>query len=50
VLLTFALALVIEGAMGLIWSTTSHAATPGYFESSFRAGSFSSRRRRCTDA
>ncbi|HEV8250724.1 MAG TPA: branched-chain amino acid ABC transporter permease [Gaiellaceae bacterium] len=40
VLLTFALALVIEGAMGLIWSTTSHAATPGYFESSFRAGSF----------
>ena len=40
VLLTFGLALVIEGAMGLIWSTTSHAATPGYFESSYRLGSF----------
>jgi branched-chain amino acid transport system permease protein len=40
VLLTFALALVIEGVMGLIWSTTSHSATPGYFASSYRLGSF----------
>jgi branched-chain amino acid transport system permease protein len=40
VLLTFALALVIEGAMGLLWKTTSHAATPGYFASSYRLGSF----------
>jgi branched-chain amino acid transport system permease protein len=40
VLLTFALALVIEGAMGLFWSTTSHAATPGYFASSYRLGDF----------
>jgi branched-chain amino acid transport system permease protein len=40
VLLTFALALVIEGVMGLLWSTTSHAATPGYFSSSYRFGSF----------
>jgi branched-chain amino acid transport system permease protein len=40
VLLTFALALVIEGVMGLIWSTTYHAATPGYFAESFRLGDF----------
>jgi branched-chain amino acid transport system permease protein len=40
VLLTFALALVIEGAMGIIWSTTSHSATPGYFASSYRLGDF----------
>jgi branched-chain amino acid transport system permease protein len=41
VLLTFALALVIEGAMGLLWSTTSHSATPsGYFASSYRLGDF----------
>jgi len=38
VLLTFALALVIEGVMGMIWSTTYHAATPGYFAQSFRLG------------
>jgi branched-chain amino acid transport system permease protein len=37
VLLTFALALVIEGVMGLVWSTTYHAATPSYFDESFRA-------------
>jgi branched-chain amino acid transport system permease protein len=37
VLLTFALALVLEGIMGVVWSTTYHAATPGYFNTSFRA-------------
>ena len=40
VLLTFALALVIEGVIGIIWSTTSHSATPGYFASSYRIGDF----------
>ena len=40
VLLTFALALVIEGSMGLAWSTTYHAATPGYFDESYRAGGY----------
>ncbi|HYY32828.1 MAG TPA: branched-chain amino acid ABC transporter permease [Gaiellaceae bacterium] len=40
VLLTFALALVIEGVMGIVWSTTSHATTPGYFASSYRLGDF----------
>jgi branched-chain amino acid transport system permease protein len=40
VLLTFALALVIEGIMGLVWSTTYHAATPSYFDQSFRLGDF----------
>jgi branched-chain amino acid transport system permease protein len=40
VLLTFALALVIEGVMGLVWSTTYHAATPSYFAQSFRFGDF----------
>ena len=38
VLLTFALALVIEGVMGMIWSTTYHTATPSYFAQSFRLG------------
>lgn len=38
VLLTFALALVIEGVMGMVWSTTYHSATPGYFAQSFRLG------------
>lgn len=40
VLLTFALALVIEGVMGIIWSTTYHAATPSYFAESFRPGDY----------
>jgi branched-chain amino acid transport system permease protein len=40
VLLTFALALVLEGIMGLVWSTTYHSSTPGYVDESFRAGSF----------
>jgi branched-chain amino acid transport system permease protein len=38
VLLTFALALAIEGVTGVVWSTTSHSATPGYFASSYRIG------------
>jgi branched-chain amino acid transport system permease protein len=40
VLLTFALALIIEGVIGIVWSTTSHSATPGYFASSYRLGDF----------
>jgi branched-chain amino acid transport system permease protein len=40
VLLTFALALVLEGIMGLVWSTTYHSSTPGYVDQSFRAGGF----------
>jgi branched-chain amino acid transport system permease protein len=40
VLLTFAIALVLEGIMGLVWSTTYHSSTPGYVDESFRAGSF----------
>lgn len=36
VLLTFALALVIEGVMGIVWSTTYHGTTPSYFDQSFR--------------
>ena len=40
VLLTFALALVLEGIMGLVWSTTYHSARPGYVDESFRAGGF----------
>jgi branched-chain amino acid transport system permease protein len=40
VLLTFALALVIEGAMGMAWSTTYHAATPGYFSESYRTAGY----------
>ncbi len=31
VLLTFSLALVLEGLMGLIWGNTSHAVRPAYF-------------------
>ena len=40
VLLTFALALVLEGIMGLVWSTTYHSSRPGYVDESFRAGAF----------
>jgi branched-chain amino acid transport system permease protein len=40
VLLTFALALVLEGIMGVLWATTSHSITPSYFTASFRAGDF----------
>ena len=38
VLLTFALALVIEGAMGLIWGNTSHSVRPSYVNESFTIG------------
>jgi len=38
VLLTFALALVIEGGMGLIWGNTSHSVRPSYVNSSFTIG------------
>lgn len=38
VLLTFGLALVIEGVMGLVWSATLHRATPSYFNQSFTIG------------
>lgn len=41
VLLTFGLALVLEGLMGFVWGNTSHAIRPGYFNESFRfAGLF----------
>jgi branched-chain amino acid transport system permease protein len=39
VLLTFSLALVIEGVMGLVWGNTSHAVRTGYFDESFGLGS-----------
>ena len=39
VLLTFSLALILEGLMGLIWGNTSHSVTTGYFESSYGIGS-----------
>jgi branched-chain amino acid transport system permease protein len=38
VLLTFGLALVIEGVMGLIWGNTSHSVRPAYFNDSFEIG------------
>ena len=38
VLLTFSLALVIEGAMGLAWGNTSHAVRTPYFDQSFSVG------------
>ena len=38
VLLTFALALVLEGLMGLIWGNTSHSVRPSYFNESFTIG------------
>jgi branched-chain amino acid transport system permease protein len=38
VLLTFALALVLEGVMGLIWGNTSHSVRPAYFNESFTIG------------
>jgi branched-chain amino acid transport system permease protein len=39
VLLTFALALVIEGILGLVWGNTSHAVRTSYFDESFGIGS-----------
>ena len=38
VLLTFALALVIEGLMGVIWGNTSHSVRPPYVNDSFDVG------------
>jgi branched-chain amino acid transport system permease protein len=38
VLLTFALALVVEGLMGIIWGNTSHSVRPAYFNESFTLG------------
>jgi len=38
VLLTFALALVLEGIMGLVWGNTSHSVRPAYFNESFSIG------------
>jgi branched-chain amino acid transport system permease protein len=40
VILTFAIAIVLEGLMGFIWGNTSHAVTPGYFTEAFRIGDF----------
>jgi branched-chain amino acid transport system permease protein len=39
VLLTFALALVLEGVLGLVWGNTSHAVRTPYFDQSFEIGS-----------
>jgi branched-chain amino acid transport system permease protein len=38
VLLTFGLALVLEGLMGEIWGNTSHSVRPSYFNQSFSVG------------
>jgi branched-chain amino acid transport system permease protein len=38
VLLTFAIALVLEGLMGIIWGNTSHSVRPDYFNESFTLG------------
>jgi branched-chain amino acid transport system permease protein len=38
VILTFGLALVIEGVLGLTWTATLHRATPGYFDEAWRIG------------
>jgi branched-chain amino acid transport system permease protein len=38
VLLTFGLALVVEGAMGQIWGNNSHAMRPSYVDQSFHLG------------
>src|SRR5919107_1898371 len=38
VLLTFSLALALEGIMGLVWGNTSHAVRTGYFDQSFTVG------------
>ena len=37
-ILTFGLALIIEGVMGLVWTATLHRATPDYFNQSFTIG------------
>jgi branched-chain amino acid transport system permease protein len=38
VLLTFSLALLLEGVMGLLWGNTSHSIRPPYFNQSFTIG------------
>jgi branched-chain amino acid transport system permease protein len=38
VILTFGIALVIEGVMGMVWTATLHRATPDYFNQSFTIG------------
>ncbi len=38
VILTFGLALVIEGVMGMVWTATLHRATPDYFNQSWTIG------------
>jgi branched-chain amino acid transport system permease protein len=38
VLLTFGLALVIEGLLGVAWGNTSHSVRPDYFNESFEIG------------
>jgi len=38
VLLTFALALVLEGVMGIVWGNNSHAIRPSYFNESYTIG------------
>ena len=38
VLLTFSIALLLEGIMGLVWGNTSHAVRPSYFNESFHIG------------
>jgi branched-chain amino acid transport system permease protein len=38
VILTFAIAIVLEGLMGFIWGNTAHSVTPSYFTESFRIG------------
>jgi branched-chain amino acid transport system permease protein len=41
VLLTFAIALIIEGALGRIWKGVFRAVTPGYFDEAVHVGSIS---------
>jgi branched-chain amino acid transport system permease protein len=38
VLLTFAIALVVEGVMGVVWGNTSHSVRPSYANESFHIG------------
>jgi branched-chain amino acid transport system permease protein len=40
VLLTFALAITLEGAMGMTWKNVFRSVTPGYFNQSFHLGAF----------
>jgi branched-chain amino acid transport system permease protein len=40
VLLTFALAITIEGIMGMTWKNVFRSVTPSYFNDSFHVGSF----------